>query len=341
MSRSWSRRAAVALVGVGVLVVAGCGSSDDVEGDVVKDATPCVAVVERSASEKPPEVTKQSSAPKKLVVKDLDVDEKGCPAESGKYLSVDYVGVVGKTGKQFDSSWSDEPLDVQLGAGQVIQGWEQGLDGMKVGGQRQLDIPADLAYGKEGKPPDIPGNAALRFVVNLRGVYDTPKCKDAELIPAKGQPSEVDMPDRGPEQLDIKELKEGKGKAAASGNYVVANILAVACSSGQEVLSTWQSGQEPAKVTLGSGQTLAAIDQGLTGMKVGGRRQLNVPARMAVSGQGQGIAGQDEPVVMVVEVTKLQDKPPPTTTTTTTAPETTTTAKSSGTTTAPKTTTTK
>jgi len=347
MSGSWYRRATIAALGVAALLVAGCGSSDDVEGDVVKDATPCVEAVAKTESEKPPTVTKQSSPPKELGIKDLKVNDKGCEAQTGKYLTADYVGVIGKTGKEFESTWEDEPLEFQLGAGQVIPGWEQGLAGMKVGGQRRLDIPADLAYGKEGRPPDIPADTPLRFVVNLRGVHDTPKCKPAQVIPAKGQPSEVEMPERGPEQLEMKDLEAGKGKAAASGNYVEANVLVIACSSGQEVASTWQTGQEKAKVVLGSGQTLAAIEQGLTGMKVGGLRQLNVPARLAVSGQGQGLAGENEPVVMVVEVTKRSEKPPPTTTTTTrttTTPKTTTTEKKSSgstTTTTPKTTTTK
>ena len=344
MSGSWYRRATAVVIGIAALLVAGCGSSDDVEGDVVKDATPCVEVVAKTKSEKPPTVTKQSSPPKELGIKDLEKNDNGCEAQTGKYLTADYVGVIGKTGKQFESSWEDEPLEFQLGSGQVIPGWEQGLAGMKVGGQRQLDIPADLAYGKEGRPPDIPANAPLRFVVNLRAVHDTPKCEPAQVVPAKGQPSEVEMPDRGPEQLEIKDLEAGKGKAAASGNYVEANVLVIACSSGQMVASTWQSGQEKAKVVLGSGQTLAALDQGLTGMKVGGQRQLDVPARLAVSGQGQGLAGENEPVVMVIEVTKLSEKPPPTTTTTTTTTPTTTTGKKSSsgtTTTTPKTTTTK
>lgn len=121
---------------------------------------------------KKPVIPKQTGkAPTKLVVTDV-VKGTGATATSGKTLTVRYVGVLYDNGKQFDASWDRKPnsFDFPLGQGQVIPGWDQGLVGMKVGGRRQLTIPADLAYGPQGQPPTIPANAALVFVVDLKKV---------------------------------------------------------------------------------------------------------------------------------------------------------------------------
>jgi peptidylprolyl isomerase len=90
----------------------------------------------------------------------------GATVTAGQNLTVNYVGVTYKDGKEFDSSWSrSQPFDFVVGQGNVIKGWDQGLVGVKVGSRVQLDIPSDLAYG------DNPGNGApggaLRFVVDV------------------------------------------------------------------------------------------------------------------------------------------------------------------------------
>jgi peptidylprolyl isomerase len=116
-----------------------------------------------------PKIPKQSGAPPKtLKVEDL-ITGKGPAAKSGDQVSVRYVGVLYDNGKEFDSSWKrgKAPFQVTLGQGQVIQGWDQGLVGMKVGGRRRLTIPPDLAYGAQGQPPTIPANSTLVFDVDL------------------------------------------------------------------------------------------------------------------------------------------------------------------------------
>lgn len=117
-----------------------------------------------------PKVTPPSgSAPKKLEVKDL-ITGTGKEAKDGDKLTVNYVGVLFKGGKEFDASWKrKQPFEFTLGQGQVIKGWDQGVAGMKVGGRRELVIPSELAYGKAGSPPTIPANAPLVFVIDLLG----------------------------------------------------------------------------------------------------------------------------------------------------------------------------
>ena len=119
---------------------------------------------------KEPKVTPPSGpAPSKLVVKEI-IKGTGAVATAGESVTVNYVGVLFNGGKEFDSSWKrNETFPFTLGRGQVIPGWDQGVVGMKVGGRRELIIPAALAYGAKGSPPAIPPNAPLVFVVDLLG----------------------------------------------------------------------------------------------------------------------------------------------------------------------------
>jgi peptidylprolyl isomerase len=108
--------------------------------------------------------------PTELVVDDLIVGE-GPEATPGQQVSVHYVGVAHSNGKEFDSSYSrNTPFSFGLGAGQVIQGWDRGVAGMRVGGRRQLTIPANMAYGDRGAGGVIKPGETLVFVVDLLGV---------------------------------------------------------------------------------------------------------------------------------------------------------------------------
>jgi peptidylprolyl isomerase len=118
---------------------------------------------------KEPKVTPPSgSPPTKLVVKDL-IKGTGAEAKLGQSITVNYVGVLYHGGKQFDASWKrGQPSTFSLATGQLIQGWTQGIPGMKVGGRRELIIPAALAYGAKGTS-GIPPNEPLVFVIDLLG----------------------------------------------------------------------------------------------------------------------------------------------------------------------------
>ncbi|WP_406056830.1 FKBP-type peptidyl-prolyl cis-trans isomerase [Streptomyces sp. NBC_01077] len=108
--------------------------------------------------------------PKDLDIKDI-WEGDGEVAKPGDFVKVHYVGVSFDSGEEFDASWNrGAPLDFRLGAGQVIQGWDQGVQGMKVGGRRQLIIPADLAYGDRGAGGKIAPGETLIFVCDLVGV---------------------------------------------------------------------------------------------------------------------------------------------------------------------------
>jgi len=92
----------------------------------------------------------------------------GAVAKAGDNVRVHYVGVAYSTGEEFDASWNrGDPLEFRLGVGQVIAGWDQGVQGMRVGGRRQLVIPPDLAYGDRGAGRSIAPGETLIFVCDL------------------------------------------------------------------------------------------------------------------------------------------------------------------------------
>ena len=109
--------------------------------------------------------------PNGLKYQDLTVGS-GAEAVSGKRVSVHYTGWLQSDNSKFDSSVDrGQPFEFQLGAGQVIKGWDEGVAGMKVGGKRKLIIPSELGYGATGTPGGpIPPNATLVFDVELLGV---------------------------------------------------------------------------------------------------------------------------------------------------------------------------
>ena len=104
----------------------------------------------------------------KVDLEDVKVG-KGVAAASGDTVVVKYEGKLKETGKVFDSANS---FEFTLGAGEVIKGWDIGVKGMKVGGQRTLQVPSKLAYGKRGSAPDIPPNADLIFTVTLKSIKE-------------------------------------------------------------------------------------------------------------------------------------------------------------------------
>ena len=108
--------------------------------------------------------------PGDLAIEDVVVGD-GDEAIPGSQVEVHYVGVAWSNGRQFDASWDrGDTFGFRLGAGQVIDGWDRGVAGMRVGGQRRLTLPPDLAYGTRGAGGVIGPNETLVFVVDLVGV---------------------------------------------------------------------------------------------------------------------------------------------------------------------------
>jgi FKBP-type peptidyl-prolyl cis-trans isomerase FkpA len=139
----------VFVIGLAALLVCGCTK---------KEAEP------EPTGYKPSEAAPLPPGPDKLEIVDEKVGD-GPEAKVGDKVKVHYTGTL-MNGKQFDSSRGKEPFEFELGKGNVIKGWDQGVPGMKVGGKRKLTIPWQLAYGEKGSG-EIPPKAALKFDVEL------------------------------------------------------------------------------------------------------------------------------------------------------------------------------
>jgi peptidylprolyl isomerase len=161
------------------LFAASCGD-DEQEAAAPQDTTTATpepagsvdaSAISKDLSDKP-DIPKPAGDPPPELQKTDIVKGKGKTAKAGATVSVQYVGNSWSTGAQFDASWDrgTEPFQFPLGAGQVIQGWDEGVAGMKVGGRRLLVIPPDLAYGAQSPSPDIAPNETLVFVVDLKKV---------------------------------------------------------------------------------------------------------------------------------------------------------------------------
>ena len=175
-----ARRVLILIAVVALTGMAACGdddSSDDGGGsadttaqqDTGTETTPSPADAEAALKDtsKKPVIPKPTGAPPRKLVKEDIVRGKGPAAKKGDTVVVHYVGMNFSNGQEFDASWdSGSPFPVQLGAGMVIKGWDQGLIGIRKGGRRKLTIPPELGYGAEGYPPDIPPNETLVFVVD-------------------------------------------------------------------------------------------------------------------------------------------------------------------------------
>jgi peptidylprolyl isomerase len=121
--------------------------------------------MERPQIDKP-----EGDVPFELGIEDL-VAGDGAEAVSGSKVSVHYVGVAFSDGEEFDASWNRaQPFEFKLGKGQVIPGWDQGVQGMRVGGRRKLTIPSAMAYGARGAGSAIKPHEPLVFVVDLLSV---------------------------------------------------------------------------------------------------------------------------------------------------------------------------
>ena len=171
------RKLAVPVIAL-ALFVAGCGGDNEEETGTTEPAAAETATPSAEATEAPsanlkdtetkPTIGKPSGDPPAQLVKEDIVVGKGKTAKKGSQITVQYVGASFSTGEEFDASWDrGEPFQLELGAGMVIPGWDQGLVGMKEGGRRRLTIPADLAYGAAGAPPAIGPDETLIFIVDL------------------------------------------------------------------------------------------------------------------------------------------------------------------------------
>ncbi len=240
-----------------------------------------------------PEVKLPASLPTELVVTDL-TKGTGPEAENGDIVEVRYVGVRSEDGTQFDENFtSGETFPVTLGKGGVIAGWDQGLVGAQAGARRQLDIPADLAYGDSPRGDVIKAGDALTFVIDIVSITEGVDPADEPKVSVAPSPNV-------PETVSV-DLVTGDGAEAANGSTVAIQLIAYRADTGEKIDSTWATGS-PLEFSIGGGEVLAGIDEGVIGMKVGGRRQVTIPFGKAFGPDGNPDLGLPASVDLVLVI---------------------------------------
>jgi peptidylprolyl isomerase len=197
---------------------------------------------------------------------------EGAEAQAGQTVIVHYTGWLfdesapDNKGAKFDSSLDrNDPFDFPLGAGHVIQGWDVGVQGMKVGGHRTLIIPSEMGYGARGAGDDIPPHAKLVFDVKLLNVIMT----------------------------EIIDTKIGEGEEAQAGQQVTVHYTGwlfdknAADNKGTKFDSS-RDRNDPFDFPLGASRVIQGWDIGVQGMKVGGQRTLVIPPEMGYGKRGAG-----------------------------------------------------
>ena len=211
----------------------------------------------------------------KLEIKDTKLGS-GESAKPGDVLTMNYTGKL-TNGKEFDSSLKPgkTPFQFTLGAGEVIKGWDQGIQGMKPGGHRHLIIPADLGYGSQAMGNDIPANSTLVFDVELKEVL----------------------------RVKVKTTKAGLGAPVKFGDSVQVHYLGK-FTDGKKFDSSYDR-NEPLNVTVGRRGLIPGFTQGLLGMKVGERRTVTIPSALGYGARAIGPIPANSTLIFDLELVKI------------------------------------
>jgi len=222
----------------------------------------------------------------------------GDAPKAGDIVAVHYTGTL-TNGVVFDSSYErNEPLSFPLGVGYVIAGWDEGIGLMKVGGKARLTIPPELGYGASGAGGVIPPNATLIFEVELMDIT----------AGAPAAPTAVDEADYTTTETGLKfyDFVVGDGAAPTAGKSVTVHYTGWLLDGGK-FDSSLDRGQ-PFSFAIGAGQVIRGWDEGVMTMKVGGKRQLVIPAELGygAGGAGGGVIPPNATLVFEVELLDVQ-----------------------------------
>lgn len=315
------RAAFVALLAVPALLLAGCGSDQ-----------PATAIDQVQVDGKPGEQPKvtfdqplQATATQSKVLTGGD----GPKVTAGEHVLVDYVGVNGRNGKPFDSSWArGRPVPFELQPGKMIKGFVKGLVGKKVGSRVLLTIPPKDAYGKQGQQQaKIRGTDTLVFVVDVEKAYkplahaEGTAVKPAAGLPSvtahrDGTPARVVVPDGAtpPARVTAEPVIKGSGPKVGKDDSVTLHYLAVNWRTGKTVFSTWKSPQagappQPADLSMSEAVQVVPGFTSLVGQTAGSRVVIVMPLDKAFGQQkpsakqlsGAGLKKSDS-LVFVVDI---------------------------------------
>ncbi|GLY31833.1 FKBP-type peptidyl-prolyl cis-trans isomerase [Kineosporia sp. NBRC 101731] len=239
----------------------------------------------------------------------------GAKVTAGQRVSIDYLGINGADGKQFDSNYDGDTSAFTLDAGQVIKGMVTGLVGAPIGSRVLITIPPADGYGTQGvSAAGIGPTDTLIFVVDIEDAADVLKRATGKKIAAKkglptvkldktGAPT-ITLPDgKASDSLVVQPLIEGTGAKVAKGQTITVQYTGVVWPGGKVFDSSWAKGS-PASFEIGAGRVISGWDKGLVGKKVGSQVLLVIPPDEGYGAEGQsdaGIKGTDT-LVFVVDI---------------------------------------
>ncbi len=222
---------------------------------------------------------------------------QGARPQPGDVVVVHYTGKF-TDGTVFDSSYQrNKPIQFVLGAGQVIQGWDQGIALLREGSKGTLTIPPELGYGERGAGNVIPPNATLVFDVELLEVRPG----------APDKPTAVDEADYSVTANGVKfvDFQVGDGATPQRGQTVTLDYTGWLLDGGKFDSSLDRG--EPLEFTVGVGQVIPGLDESLLDMRVGGKRQVIIPPELAYGPQGAaGVIPPNATLVFEVELLDVQ-----------------------------------
>ncbi|MFH9724872.1 FKBP-type peptidyl-prolyl cis-trans isomerase [Streptomyces sp. NPDC017254] len=306
------RLAGLLVVPLLLLSTAACGSDDKGSDSAsMKNGLPAITAGEKFG-EKPTLAKGVGDPPKELKVNVIS-EGKGAVTKKGDALSVNYLGQAWDSTTPFDNSFDrGQPFSLTLGEGQVIKGWEQALEGQKVGSRIEVGIPPELGYGAAGQG-DIKPNATLVFVVDIlksvtipKSATGTPVAQDNKDLPKVGTNTDGKAPTLTvpktdpPTKLVSNYVLESKGEVVKGTDTIVVNYVAAVWKDGKVFDSTYTTGK-PANFPLAQ-LTLKGLKDGLVGKKVGSRVLIVAPPSEAFGDKEQQGIPKNSTLVFAVDI---------------------------------------
>ncbi|MEV8587317.1 FKBP-type peptidyl-prolyl cis-trans isomerase [Streptomyces sp. NPDC051180] len=306
------RLAGLLVVPLLLLSTAACGSDDKGSDSAsMKNGLPAITAGAKFG-EKPTLSKGEGDPPKELKVNVIS-EGTGPVTKKGDALQVNYLGQAWDSTTPFDNSFDrGQPFDLTLGAGQVIKGWDQGLEGQKVGSRIEIGIPPELGYGAQGQG-DIKPNATLVFVVDIlkavtipKSATGTPVAQDNKDLPKVGTNTDGKAPSLTvpkvdpPTKLVSNYVLESNGEAVKATDTVVVNYVAALWKDGKVFDSTYTTGK-PANFPLEQ-LTLKGLKDGLVGKKIGSRVLIVAPPSEAFGNEEKQGIPKNSTLVFVVDI---------------------------------------
>ncbi|MFD3334220.1 FKBP-type peptidyl-prolyl cis-trans isomerase [Streptomyces sp. NPDC058700] len=307
------RLAGLLVVPLLLLSTAACGSDDKGSDSAsMKNGLPAITAGQKFG-EKPTLSKGEGDPPKELEVNVIS-EGKGAVTKKGDSIQVNYLGQAWDSTTPFDNSFDrGEPFSLTLGEGGVIKGWDQGLEGQKVGSRVEIGIPPELGYGEKGSPPKIGPNATLVFVVDIlkavtipKSATGTPVAQENKDLPKVGVNTDGKAPTltvpkvAPPTKLVSNYVIEGGGEAVKATDTVVVNYVAALWKDGKVFDSTYTGGK-PATFPLAN-LTLKGLKDGLVGKKVGSRVLIVAPPATAFGDKEQQGIPKNSTLVFAMDI---------------------------------------